>query len=55
VHWLSPLRFASLFYWADGNHQLSQGAGLASFAVLAVVAVAAALAASIAFRHLNVR
>ncbi len=37
VHWLRPPRFASLFYWADGNHQLSQGASLASFAVLASV------------------
>ena len=55
VHWLRPLRFASLFYWADGNHQLSQGASLASFAVLASVGVAAALAANEAFRRFDVR
>jgi len=54
VHWLKPVRFASMFYWADGNHQLSRGASLASFAVLAAVAISATLAASIAFRHLDV-
>ena len=45
VHWLRPPRFISLFYWADGNHQLTVGANLASFAVLAGVGLAAALAA----------
>ena len=55
VHWLRPLRFASLFYWADGNHQLSQGANLASFAVLASVGIAAALVANEAFRRFDVR
>jgi len=55
VHWLRPLRFASLFYWADGNHQLSQGATLSSFAVLVGVAIAAALAANEAFRRFDVR
>ena len=55
VHWLKPLRFISLFYWADGNHQLTQGANLASFAVLAGVGLAAALAAYEAFRRFDVR
>ena len=55
VHWLKPLRFISLFYWADGNHQLTQGANLASFAVLAGVGLAAALAANEAFRRFDVR
>ena len=55
VHWLRPLRFASLFYWADGNHQLSQGASLASFAVLTGGGIAAALAANTAFRQFDVR
>jgi beta-exotoxin I transport system permease protein len=55
VHWLRPVRLASLFYWADGNHQLSQGANLASFAVLAGVGIAAALAANEAFRRFDVR
>jgi ABC-2 type transport system permease protein len=55
VHWLRALRFASLFYWTDGNHQLSQGASLASLAVLTSVAIAAAIAANAAFRRFDVR
>ena len=55
VHWVRPLRFASLFYWSVGDNQLAGGAGLASFAVLVVVAVLAALAASVAFARLDVR
>ncbi len=55
VHWVRPLRFASLFYWAIGNDQLAHGAGLASFAVLVGVALVAALAAAIAFTSLDVR
>jgi ABC-2 type transport system permease protein len=27
VHWIHPLRYASLFYWAVGNQQLTNGAG----------------------------
>ncbi len=55
VHWVRPLRFASLFYWAVGNNQLAKGAGLASFAVLIGVATVAALAGAIAFARLDVR
>ncbi len=55
VNWLRPLRFASPFYWAVGDNQLANGAGLASFAVLIVLAVLAALAASVAFARLDVR
>ena len=55
MNWLTPLRFASLFYWADGNHQLSNGASLASLAVLAGVDIAAALTATEAFRRYDVR
>ena len=55
VHWLRPLRFISLFYWADGNHQLSQGANLASFAVLVGVGIVASLAAYERFRRFDVR
>lgn len=54
VHWIRPLRFASLFYWAVGNDQLSKGAGIASFAVFAAVAVTAAMAARAAFARLDV-
>jgi ABC-2 type transport system permease protein len=55
VHWLRPLRFISLFYWADGNDQLTVGSNLASFAVLAGVGLAAALAANEDFRRFDVR
>ena len=55
MHWLRPAAFVSLFYWAIDNHQLTHGAKLASFAVLLAVAIAASLAASAAFRHLDVR
>ena len=55
VSWIHPLRFVSLFYWAIDNHQLSDGATLASFAVLLAVAIAASLAAILAFRRLDVR
>jgi beta-exotoxin I transport system permease protein len=55
VHWVKPLRFASLFYWAVGDNQLASGAGLASFAVLIAVAILAALTANVAFARLDVR
>jgi ABC-2 type transport system permease protein len=55
VHWIHPLRFASLFYWAVGNQQLTHGAGPGSFAVLLAVAIIAAIAANTAFRRLDVR
>jgi ABC-2 type transport system permease protein len=55
VTWIRPFRFASLFYWAVGDQQLANGAGLGSIAVLGVVAVAAALAATVSFRRLDVR
>ena len=55
VHWIHPVRYASLFYWAVGNEQLTNGAGPGSFAVLLGVALAAALAANTAFRRLDIR
>jgi ABC-2 type transport system permease protein len=55
VAWIKPLRFASLFYWAVGNDQLTKGAGAACFAVLLAVAIAAAFAANYAFQRLDVR
>lgn len=55
VGWIHALRFASLFYWAVGNEQLSRGAGPASLAVLLAVALAAAIAADVAFRRLGIR
>jgi ABC-2 type transport system permease protein len=55
VSWVRPLRFASLFYWSVGNNQLADGAGLASFAVLAGVAALTGFTANVAFRRLDVR
>jgi ABC-2 type transport system permease protein len=55
VHWVHPLRYGSLFYWAIGDQQLTNGTRAASFAVLICVAIAAATSASIAFRRLDIR
>lgn len=55
VHWIQPLRNASLFNWAVGNEQLTNGAGPGSFAVLVAVAIAAAIAATTTFRRLDIR
>ncbi|MGB0093939.1 MAG: hypothetical protein WBP81_15580, partial [Solirubrobacteraceae bacterium] len=55
VHWIKPLRYASLFYWAVADQQLTNGAGLGSFVVLLTVAIAAATAANVAFRRLDIR
>jgi ABC-2 type transport system permease protein len=55
VQWIHPLRYASLFYWAVGNQQLTTGAGPGSLAVLLAVAIAAAISANIAFRRLDIR
>ena len=46
VHWIRPLRFASLFYWAVGNHNSPTAPAPGSFAVLLAVAIAAAIAAN---------
>lgn len=54
VHWIHPLRYASLFYWAIGNQQLTRGAGPGPLAVLLGVAITAAITANIAFRRLDV-
>lgn len=53
--WIRPARYASLFYWSVGNDQITVGASLADFVVLAVVAGAAASVAVVAFRRLDVR
>jgi ABC-2 type transport system permease protein len=55
VHWIHPLRYASLFYWAVGDQQLTNGTGGDSFAVLICVAIIAAVSANIAFRRLDIR
>jgi ABC-2 type transport system permease protein len=38
VHWLSPARYFSLFYWSVGNGQLERGLSLASAVILLLVA-----------------
>jgi ABC-2 type transport system permease protein len=55
VDWIKPLRFASLFYWAVADQQLTNGAGVGSLAVLLAVAIAAGISANVAFRGLEVR
>ncbi len=55
VSWIKPLRFASLFYWAVGDRQLTNGAGPGSLAVLLGVAAAATIGAGFAFHRLDVR
>ena len=55
VSWIRPFRFASLFYWAVGDQQLANGAGLGALAVLAAVGIVAASAATTAFRRFDVR
>jgi beta-exotoxin I transport system permease protein len=49
VDWLHPLRYASPFYWAVGDHQLSSGASAVSLGVLAVAGVLTAGLAALAF------
>ena len=51
--WLRPARYASLFYWAVGNNQVSSGVSAADFAVLAVVGLAALAITVAAFRRLD--
>jgi ABC-2 type transport system permease protein len=55
VRSIHPVRYASLFYWAVGNEQLTRGAGPVSLAVLLAVAIAAAIDANTAFRRLDIR
>ena len=53
VSWIRPGRYASLFYWAVGNDQISKGVSLADYAVLILVGLAALYAAVVAFRRLD--
>ena len=55
VHWLHPARYASLFYYAVADNQLSQGLPLGFAAVLIATALAATLGAARAFERLDVR
>jgi ABC-2 type transport system permease protein len=51
VSWLGPAKYASLFYWSVGDHQLEQGLPLGAFAVLLVVAIILVGVAVQAFRR----
>lgn len=55
VHWIHPLRYASVFYWAVGDQQLTNGAAPGSFAVLLGVAISATISADLALRRLDIR
>jgi ABC-2 type transport system permease protein len=53
VDWVHPFRSLSLFYWSVGNDQITDGVGLAGFAVLLGVGAAALVATMTAFRRLD--
>jgi beta-exotoxin I transport system permease protein len=55
AHWVRPLRFESLFYWAVGNGQLRTGLTGSAVAVLLGFAAAALAAAVWAFDRQDVR
>jgi ABC-2 type transport system permease protein len=54
VHWLHPARFASPFFYAVGDGQLSRGLSAVDAAVLLAVAGAFTVAAVVAFERLDV-
>jgi ABC-2 type transport system permease protein len=49
THWVRPLRFESLFYWAVGNGQLRTGLSITSAVVLVGFALVTLSAAATAF------
>jgi ABC-2 type transport system permease protein len=51
VHWMHPLRYASLFYWSVGNQQLTDGLRAPSLLVLLGVGVALGVLALAGFRR----
>jgi beta-exotoxin I transport system permease protein len=53
VSWIRPGRYASLFYWAVGDDQISKGVSIADYAVLIVVGLIALCAAATAFQRLD--
>ena len=55
AHWIRPLRFVSLFYWAVGNGQLVSGLSAADAAVLVLTALVLLGAAAVGFERLDVR
>jgi ABC-2 type transport system permease protein len=55
VRWLHPARFASPFFYAVGDGQLSRGLSVLDAAVLLAVAGALTVAATVAFERLDVQ
>ncbi len=55
THWVRPLRFGSLFYWAVGNAQLRTGLSVTSAVVLVGFAAVTLSAAAMAFERQDVR
>jgi ABC-2 type transport system permease protein len=53
VHWMRPMRFASLFYWSVGNNQLTKGISPSEVAVLAGCAIVLVAVAILAFERLD--
>ena len=53
VSWISPARFASLFYWSVGNDQLAAGLSPADLAVLVGAGAVLAVVAPLAFERLD--
>ena len=53
VHWLHPARFASPFFYAVGDGQLSRGLSVLDAAILLAVAGALTVAAVAAFERLD--
>lgn len=54
THWVSPLRFGSLFFWAIGDGQLRNGLSLTSVLVLVAFAIVGFAAAATAFERQDV-
>jgi ABC-2 type transport system permease protein len=53
VDWIHPFRYLSLFYWSVGNDQITNGVGVAGYAVLLGVGAVALGATMTAFRRLD--
>ncbi len=55
THWVAPVRFVSLFYWAVGNGQLQHGVTVGGLAVLVLAGAVFVAAAAVAFERLDVQ
>ncbi len=55
VAWIRPGRYASLFYWAVGDSQITRGVSLLDFVVLVAVGLGALSATVVNFRRMDVQ